>query len=194
MNAKRGSGSGHFEIDRRQVLKLVAGTGVAAAGSLAAAPLTARAQASTTLSLWTGYPELVPYYQAVADAYAKTNPGVSFTIFSTSLREAEQKLSAAVPTGTGPDIFDIGTNISVNFIDAGLIEPNDAGDRSVSEERRLERRSVVDFFTVGRQELWPAAARGQHGVDVLQQGDVQGGGHRRAARDLPRAGRGRAGS
>ena len=125
MNASRGSGSGHPGIDRRQALKLVGGTGVAAAASWAAAPPAARAQASTTLSLWTGYPELTPYYEAVAEAYKASHPGVSVTVFSTSLREAEQKLSAAVPTGTGPDIFDIGTNITVNFIDAGLIEPND---------------------------------------------------------------------
>jgi multiple sugar transport system substrate-binding protein len=35
-----------------------------------------------------------------------------------------RKLTAAVPTGTGPDAFDIGTNISVNFIDAGFLLPN----------------------------------------------------------------------
>ena len=73
----------------------------------------------------------------MAEAYKASHPEVSVTIFSTSLREAEQKLSAAVPTGTGPDIFDIGTNITVNFIEAGLIEPNDPAIDQYLQERRL---------------------------------------------------------
>ena len=111
-----------LRIDRRTALKLAAGAGLAATSALQM-PRAARAD-NTTLSIWTGYPELVPYYQAVADAYAKTKPGVTCTILSTSLREHEQKLSAAVPTGTGPDIYDVGFNISINFIEAGLIQPN----------------------------------------------------------------------
>src|SRR5580658_2734126 len=102
-------------LRRRQALAL----GAAAAG-VAALP----ARADTKLTIWTGFPEMEPVYRAIAADYAKAHPGVTFDYFSTSLREAEQKLSAAVPTGTGPDVFDIGTNISVNFIDAGLLEPN----------------------------------------------------------------------
>src|SRR6476620_4868795 len=109
-------------IDRRNLLKLAGSAGLAGALSL---PRPAAAE-DVTLSIWTGYPELVPYYQAVAAAYAQAKPGVKCTVFSTSLREHEQKLSAAVPTGTGPDIFDVGFNISINFIGAGLIQPNSA--------------------------------------------------------------------
>jgi multiple sugar transport system substrate-binding protein len=108
MSATRG-------IGRRTMLTL--------AGAAAAAPA-ARAAGAITLAIWTGYPELQPYYQSVADDYRKTHPNVQFSFFSTSLREAEQKLTAAVPTGTGPDIYDIGTNITVNFIDNGLLNPN----------------------------------------------------------------------
>jgi multiple sugar transport system substrate-binding protein len=111
-----------LKIGRRTALKLAAGAGLAATSGLRVTR--AAHAADTTLSIWTGYPELVPYYQAVADAYAKTKPGVAVTILSTSLREHEQKLSAAVPTGTGPDIYDVGFNISINFIEAGLIQPN----------------------------------------------------------------------
>ena len=161
------SQQGDLRVDRRTALKITAGAGLAAAGSgWGFSSLPARAAATTTLAIWTGFPELVPFYQAVADAYGKLHPEVGFTFFSTSLREAEQKLSAAVPTGTGPDLFDIGTNISVNFIAADLIKPNEAGDRSVSEERRLERLRGR-LLHPRRQELWPAADGGQPGVDVL---------------------------
>ena len=85
-------------IERRTFLKLAAGAGVAAAGGVGLAPARPAAGA-TTLAVWTGFPELVPFYKAVADAYGKANAGVAVTVFSTSLREIEQKLSAAVPTG-----------------------------------------------------------------------------------------------
>ena len=99
-------------------------------------------------------------YQAVAAEYAKTHPGVTFDFFSTSLREAEQKLTAAVPTGTGPDIYDIGTNISVNFIDNGLIDPNPPEIDAYLKSGGWNK-FMVDFFTHRRQDLWPAVPRGQ---------------------------------
>ncbi len=133
------------EIDRRTILKLAAGAGLVGGSALRmSSPAFA---ADTTLAIWTGFPELQPFYQAVADAYGKLHPEVKFTFFSTSLREAEQKLTAAVPTGSGPDIYDIGTNISINFIEAGLIEPNPA-DIDQYLKGGAWSKDVVEFFTL----------------------------------------------
>ena len=133
------------KVGRRTVLKLAAGAGLASASGIALAP---RAQAAdTTLAIWTGFPELQPFYEAVAKAYSSANPGVKCTVFSTSLHETEQKLSAAVPTGTGPDVYDIGTNISVNFIESGLIDPNPA-DVDKYLKSGAWNKFVVDFFTL----------------------------------------------
>lgn len=132
-------------VDRRTILKLAAGAGLAGAGVLPFAPR-ARA-ADTTLAIWTGFPEVQPFYQAAADAYTKQHPEIKFTVFSTSLREMEQKLSAAVPTGTGPDIYDIGTNITVNFIEAGLIDPNPA-DIDEYLKSGPWNKFLVDFVTL----------------------------------------------
>jgi multiple sugar transport system substrate-binding protein len=130
---------------RRDILKLAAGAGVVGSAALRFAP---PAQAAdTTLSVWTGFPECAPFYQACADAYSKLHPEVKITVFSTSLREVEQKLSAAVPTGTGPDVYDIGTNITVNFIDAGLLDPNpDDVDKLLKSG--AWNKFVVDFCTI----------------------------------------------
>jgi multiple sugar transport system substrate-binding protein len=134
-----------MSLDRRTVLKLAAGAGLAGSGALRfAAPALA---ADTTLAIWTGFPEVQPFYQAAADAYAKLHPEVKFTVFSTSLREMEQKLSAAVPTGTGPDIFDIGSNISVNFIESALIDPNPA-DIDQYLKSGPWNKFLIDFVTL----------------------------------------------
>ena len=130
-------------INRRAAIKLTTGASLAASGAF---PDGARAQ-TAELALWTGYPELVPYYKSVADDYAKQKPGVKVNILSTSLREAEQKLSAAVPTGTGPDIFDIGSTISIKFIQAGLLDQNPA-DIDAYLKSGAWPQWTVDFFTV----------------------------------------------
>src|SRR6266404_1971715 len=137
--------TGRTVVDRRTVLKGAASAGLASAGALSFAR-PARA-ADTTLAIWTGFPECQPFYQAVADAYTKLHPEIKFTVFSTSLREMEQKLSAAVPTGTGPDIFDIGTNITINFIEAGLLDPNPA-DIDQYLKAGAWNKFLVDFVSV----------------------------------------------
>src|SRR5436853_680125 len=134
------------QVDRRTFLKLATGAGLATMGGLGPAPWV-QAASDVTLSIWTGFPELVPFYKTVAEGYGKVHANVKFTFFSTSLREAEQKLSAAVPTGTGPDIYDIGTNISVKFIDGGLLSPNPP-DVDQYLKSGAWNPSVVDFFTV----------------------------------------------
>ncbi len=139
-------GDGGSRVDRRTFLKLATGAGLAAASGIGFAS-ESQAAGVVTLSIWTGFPELVPFYKTVADAYEKTHSNVKVTVFSTSLREAEQKLSAAVPTGTGPDVFDIGTNISVKFIDGGLLDPNPP-DVVQNLKSAAWNSGVVNFFNV----------------------------------------------
>src|SRR6516225_10804730 len=106
------------QLGRREALALTAGASIAVITGRSAEA------ADIALSCWTGYPELVPWYKERGDAYAKDHPGFSLNVLSTTLPEHEQKLAAAMPTGTGPDLFDVGLILSVNFIEAGLIKPN----------------------------------------------------------------------
>ncbi len=49
---------------------------------------------AVTISLWSGYPEMEPYYKRVTDEYTKQHPNVSFEIVTHPLREFEQKRTA----------------------------------------------------------------------------------------------------
>ena len=133
--------SNKLQMTRREALSLAADTVIAAT---AGAPAEA---AHVALSCWTGYPELVPWYKACGDAYAKANPGFSLNVLSTTLREHEQKLAAAMPTGTGPDLFDVGLILSINFIEAGLIKPNPA-DIDKQFKSGAYAKVSLDQFTV----------------------------------------------
>lgn len=130
-------------MGRRGAMQVVAGAAVAGVAGRGA-----RA-ADVTLSVWTGYPELVPWYQAMAAEYGKAR-GTKVTILSTSLREHEQKLAAAVPTGTGPDVFDVGQILGITFIEAGLIKPNPASVEAVLKGGGYRPSSVEQFTTAGK--------------------------------------------
>jgi len=61
---------------RRTFLKQVGAAGLAAAGTSLLQPRVSVAGASAvTLNLWTGYPELEPFYKKAGEEYAKTHPG-----------------------------------------------------------------------------------------------------------------------
>ncbi len=79
--------------------------------------------APITLNVWGGYPENDPVYKSAGEAFTKTHPNVSFTVFSTDLRGFEQKLTTAIPSGTAGDVIVRTTNFLARFIDQGLLQP-----------------------------------------------------------------------
>lgn len=76
------------------------------------------------LSIWSGYPEMVPFYQQVAADYMKENPNVEISVLANPLREHEQKLSAAIPSNTAADIIETTSYVMRKFIEAGWVNPN----------------------------------------------------------------------
>jgi multiple sugar transport system substrate-binding protein len=129
---------------RRTFLKQVGAAGVVAAAGLPCR-VTA-APAPVTLSIWTGYPELEPFYKKAAEEYAKTHPGFKVETLSSQLREMEQKLTTAIPTDTGPDLFDIGRNIWLLFADGGLLPPNPPKIMALVKSKAFHP-VVVDYHT-----------------------------------------------
>ena len=130
-------------LSRRTALRVAGGAGIAAG---LARPRAAHA-ADVTLAMWTCFPELVPCYQAVGEAYTKQHPNVKFSFLSSSAREAEQKITVAVPTGTGPDIYDVTANIGINFIESGLLQPNPP-DIDTYFKSGAWTKQVADYFSV----------------------------------------------
>lgn len=76
------------------------------------------------LSLWSGYPEMEPFYRYAADEYQKAHPNVEITVLTHPLREFEQKLSATIPSDTAADIVEISTYSMRKFVEAGMIPVN----------------------------------------------------------------------
>ena len=84
---------------------------------------------ATTLTIWIGYPELTPVYQAVANDFEQAHPGVKVQITSYTLREAEKKIVMALAAGGGPDLFNLSEpSIAKKLSEGGLLTklPKDA--------------------------------------------------------------------
>jgi multiple sugar transport system substrate-binding protein len=131
---------------RRTFLKQVGAAGLAAAATPLAHPRISVGAAPVTLSIWSGYPDVEQFYKKAGEEYAKTHPGFKLETLSSQLREMEQKLTAAIPTDTGPDLFDIGRNISLNFADAGILPENPPKVMSLVKSKAYPA-VVVDYNT-----------------------------------------------
>jgi len=91
---------------------------LAALGS-AAAP--SGAAPTINLSVWGGYPEIVPVYQRAAADYDRAHPNVHTTVLATELRDYERKLAASLPSDTAGDVLEVDDATVFRYIDAGLI-------------------------------------------------------------------------
>src|SRR5579884_3473419 len=94
-----------------QIRRVGIAVAVAAAGlGMAAAP--GGAAATVNLSVWGGFPEIVPVYQRAAADYDRAHPNVHTTVLATQLRDYERKLAASLPADTAGDVLTVVSSTS----------------------------------------------------------------------------------
>jgi multiple sugar transport system substrate-binding protein len=94
---------------------------VFALAALSVAP--AFAAAPATITLWTGYSERLPVYNAAVADYTKEHPNVKIEISNFSLRESEQKLQVAISAGTAPDISGLSSVLTQRSAAQAYLDP-----------------------------------------------------------------------
>ncbi|MGH7209902.1 MAG: ABC transporter substrate-binding protein, partial [Acetobacteraceae bacterium] len=67
-----------------------------------------------------------PYFQSMARAFEKANPGTTIKIEVVNWDDLLQKLQTDIGGGTNPDISIIGTRWLLDFVKNGIAEPLDA--------------------------------------------------------------------
>lgn len=100
--------------------------GIVAAALLAClvAPLAATAGQPVKLTLWSGYPEMKPYFDAAAKFYNELHPNVTIEVSTFPLRDIERKYAVSLPTNSGPDIAETHIYIAQMHIENGSLVPN----------------------------------------------------------------------
>lgn len=79
--------------------------------------------ATTTIKVWTGYPESLPVYKAAAEDYMKEHPGVKVEVSAFDLRDVEKKYAIALPAGTAPDVCECSDLFAQQFMGTDLLDP-----------------------------------------------------------------------
>lgn len=106
--------------ESRQLRWTVLALAVALAALGSAAP-PGGAAPTVNLSVWSGYPEILPVYQRAAADYDRAHPNAHTTVLATQLRDYERKLAASIPSNTAGDVLEVDDATVFRYIDAGLI-------------------------------------------------------------------------
>lgn len=80
------------------------------------------AQTRVEISVWSGYPEMVPFYNRVAEDLRRTYPGVKVNVVATPLREYERRLAITLPAGSAADVIELGYSTAQRYLEANLLQ------------------------------------------------------------------------
>jgi multiple sugar transport system substrate-binding protein len=96
-----------------------------------------------SLTIWTGWPELDPYYKKMAEEYKKSKPNVSIEVSSFPLRDYEKKVAAALPSKSGADILPFSPNLALRYI-AGSMLVQAPDDLAKQNNSGIHQKIIVD--------------------------------------------------
>ncbi|MFN4211978.1 MAG: sugar ABC transporter substrate-binding protein, partial [Devosia sp.] len=92
-------------------------TSVLGAGFLAA---TAGANAQS-IRVWSGYPELAPFYEYVAEGMKAEFPDIEVTVEAIALREHERRVALGITSGESAEVLELATSIAARYLENDLL-------------------------------------------------------------------------
>lgn len=92
-------------------------TSVLGAGFLAA---TAGANAQS-IRVWSGYPELAPFYEHVAEGMKAEFPDIEVTVEAIALREHERRVALGITSGESAEVLELATSIAARYLENDLL-------------------------------------------------------------------------
>lgn len=91
------------------------------ASALAALPLAAAAQ---EINVWSGYPEMIPFYEHVAAQVKAKYPDATFNVSAISLREHEKRVALGLTSGSaGTLVVELSGSTAHRYIENELLPP-----------------------------------------------------------------------
>ena len=72
---------------------------------------------------WHEYGPFTAYMEEMIPNYMEMHPNITVNVTKVSSADLNQKLSAAIATGTGPDILDQDASYYVQYYEKGVLEP-----------------------------------------------------------------------
>ena len=88
--------------------------------SAAALLLGSSALFAQEITVWSGFPEMEPFYQRVAEGMKAEYPDLVVNVETVPLREHERRLALALPSGAAADVVELAGSSAQRFVQAGL--------------------------------------------------------------------------
>ncbi|MDB5560685.1 MAG: sugar transporter substrate-binding protein [Hyphomicrobiales bacterium] len=73
------------------------------------------------LTVWSGYPEMAPFYQHVADSMKAAHPDLSVKVEAIPLREHEKRVALGVTSGGAADVIELAVSTATRYLDNELM-------------------------------------------------------------------------
>ncbi|MEO1103577.1 MAG: extracellular solute-binding protein [Pseudomonadota bacterium] len=90
---------------------------------MASTVMTAAATAET-ITIWSGFPEMVPFYERVAASLQEEMPDLEVNVEAIALREHEKRIALALTSGAGgPKVIELAGSTAQRYIENDLLPP-----------------------------------------------------------------------
>ena len=104
----------------RSVFSTVSSAGRAALlGTIFGAGFASAAMA-VEITVWSGYPEMVPFYEHVAEGMKADHPDLTVRVEAIALREHEKRIALGLTSGEAADVIELGTSTATRYLENGL--------------------------------------------------------------------------
>jgi multiple sugar transport system substrate-binding protein len=80
----------------------------------------ASAVSAQEISVWSGYPELAPFYEHVAEGMKDEYPDLSVKVEAIALREHEKRIALGLTSGEAAEVIELGTSTATRYLENGL--------------------------------------------------------------------------
>ena len=81
---------------------------------------TANAVSAQEISVWSGYPELAPFYEHVAEGMKAEFPDLSVRVEAIALREHEKRIALGLTSGEAAEVIELGTSTATRYLENDL--------------------------------------------------------------------------
>lgn len=105
---------------RKTAFSIVTRAGRAALlGSVFGAGLVGAASA-VEITVWSGYPEMVPFYEHVAESMKAEHPDLTVRVEAIALREHEKRIALGLTSGEAAEVIELGTSTATRYLENEL--------------------------------------------------------------------------
>lgn len=87
---------------------------------LGAAALVATSVSAEEIRVWSGYPELAPFYEHVAEGLKAEFPDLTVRVEAIALREHEKRLALGLTSGEAAEVIELGTSTATRYLENEL--------------------------------------------------------------------------